>query len=67
LRYATMSSTSVFMQVEEYIKLPYTEADNLEDAYEMAEDVLCLRLYDTEESNELFKFQVLPTSRQLPE
>ncbi|WP_088185986.1 type II toxin-antitoxin system HicB family antitoxin [Desulfosporosinus sp. FKA] len=30
----------------------YTQGDNLQDAYDMAEDVLCLRLYDMEESNE---------------
>lgn len=35
------------------IKGCYTQGDNLQDAYEMAEDVLCLRLYDLEESNEL--------------
>lgn len=28
----------------------YTQGDNLQDAFEMAEDVLCLRLYDLEES-----------------
>lgn len=28
----------------------YTQGDNLQDAYEMAEDVLCLCLYDMEES-----------------
>ena len=28
----------------------YTQGDNLQDAYDMAEDVLCLRLYDLEES-----------------
>ncbi|MFZ3372705.1 MAG: type II toxin-antitoxin system HicB family antitoxin [Desulfitobacteriaceae bacterium] len=32
------------------IKECYTQADNLQDAYDMAEDVLCLRLYDLEES-----------------
>lgn len=30
----------------------YTQGDDVQDAYEMAEDVLCLRLYDLEESNE---------------
>ncbi|ADY56781.1 Uncharacterized protein family UPF0150 [Syntrophobotulus glycolicus DSM 8271] len=30
----------------------YTQGDNLQDAYEMAEDVLCLLLYDLEESKE---------------
>ncbi len=29
----------------------YTQGDNLQDAYEMAEDVLALRLYDLEEAN----------------
>jgi len=28
----------------------YTQGDTLEEAYEMAEDVLCLRLYDMEET-----------------
>ncbi len=30
----------------------YSQGDNLEDAYEMAADVLCLTLYDMEESKE---------------
>ena len=30
----------------------YTQGDDLQDAYDMAEDALCLRLYDLEESNE---------------
>ncbi|SHN81230.1 type II toxin-antitoxin system HicB family antitoxin [Desulfitobacterium chlororespirans] len=30
----------------------YTQGDDLQDAYDMAEDVLCLRLYELEESNE---------------
>lgn len=29
----------------------YTQGDNLQDAYEMAEDVLCLTLYNLEEGN----------------
>lgn len=28
----------------------YTQGDNLQDAYDMAEDILCLRLYDLEEA-----------------
>ena len=30
----------------------YTCGDNLQDAYDMAQDVLCLRLYDIEEAGE---------------
>ena len=30
----------------------YTQGDNLQDAYQMAEDVLCLCLYKMEEANE---------------
>lgn len=30
----------------------YTQGENLQDAYEMAEDVLCLMLYDLEEEGE---------------
>ena len=30
----------------------YTQGDDLQDAYEMAEDVLCLILYKMEENNE---------------
>lgn len=31
----------------------YTSGDNLQDAYDMAQDVLCLRLYDMEEAGEV--------------
>lgn len=30
----------------------YTQGDNLREAYEMAKDVLCLTLYDREETNQ---------------
>lgn len=30
----------------------YTQGEDLQDAYEMAEDVLCLMLYDLEEEGE---------------
>lgn len=31
----------------------YTQGDDLQDAYEMAEDVLCLVLYKMEENNDI--------------
>ena len=39
----------------------YTQGDNLQDAYEMAEDVLCLCLYDLEESNGIIPLPSNPT------
>lgn len=50
-----------------FVKFPdiegcYTQGDNLYDAYEMAKDVLCLRLYDLEESKEIIPTPSPPDS-----
>lgn len=44
----------------------YTQGDNLQDAYEMAEDVLCLCLYDMEESNIEIPKASNPTEIKIP-
>jgi len=50
-----------------FVKFPdiegsYTQGDNLHDAYEMTKDVLCLRLYDLEESKEIIPTPSSPDS-----
>ena len=48
------------------LKSCYTQGDNLQDAYEMAEDVLCLCLYDMEESNIEIPKASNPTEINIP-
>lgn len=43
------------------LKNCFTQGDDLQDAYEMAEDVLCMTLYDLEESNSPIPSPSLPT------
>lgn len=44
----------------------YTQGDNLQDAYEMAEDALCLCLYDMEESNIEIPKALIPSKINTP-